>query len=111
MTDALPPAQPPAQPPVQPTAQSDAPAAPDFDVPPHLRALKVPVVVSVGEARLTVEELMALSPETVVPLTARIDDPVTIHVGERLYARGELVETDEAGGLGVRIVELVGDGS
>ncbi len=65
----------------------------------------VTVTVSIGHARLSVSEILELRPESVVPLTSRIDDPVDISIDNKLIARGELVETED-GSLGVKITEI-----
>jgi flagellar motor switch protein FliN/FliY len=67
----------------------------------------VEIVVSVGSARLTVHELMSLQKDQIVPLAAKIADPVDILVGERLVARGELVDlAGDESGIGVRITDI-----
>ena len=77
----------------------------------NILELPVRIVVSVGAAQLTVEDLLGLKQETVIDLEARIDDPVDIFVGERLIARGELVEaTDNENGIGVKLIEICGLG-
>ena len=68
----------------------------------------VNVVVSIGQKRLTVSEILDLRPDSVIALSARIEDPVSLTVDNRLIARGELIETDE-GGLGVKITEISED--
>ena len=65
----------------------------------------VTVTVSIGQKRLSVSEILDLRPDSVVALTSKIDDPVSLTVDDRLIAKGELVETEE-GGLGVRITEI-----
>ena len=69
-----------------------------FDVP-------VTLTVSIGQARLSVSDILELRPESVVPLTSRIDDPVELAIDNKIIARGELVETED-GSLGVKITEL-----
>jgi flagellar motor switch protein FliN/FliY len=69
----------------------------------------VEIRVSVGRARPSISELLALGQEDVLPLDRRIDDPVELFIGDRLVACGELVEAED-GGLGVRITDLA-DGS
>jgi flagellar motor switch protein FliN/FliY len=70
--------------------------------------LPVEIVVSVGSARLSVLELMNLKKDQIVSLDSRIADPVDILVGERLVARGELVDLDgDEGGVGVRLTDIV----
>ena len=61
---------------------------------------------------MTVQQLLELKKETVIDLEALIDDPVDIFVGERLIARGELVEaTENENGIGVKLVEICGLGN
>lgn len=86
-------------------ARDDSPAA------KHRRAIfsvPVDVVVSVGQARPVIGELLAMRRDMVVPLSSRVDDPVQIMVGDRIIARGELEEMgDDSGRLGVRLTEVV----
>jgi flagellar motor switch protein FliN/FliY len=75
------------------------------------RILDLPVEISVcvGEVHLTVRQLMDLAPEAILSLKAKVVDPVNLYVGERLVARGELVEDDgNPDGMAVRVVSLVG---
>ena len=69
--------------------------------------LDVPVRVDVvlGEMRMSMEELMALSPGEVLALEREIRDEVDIYVSDRLMARGRLVVAD--GELGVTLSEIV----
>lgn len=77
----------------------------------HRRAIfsvQVDVVVSVGQARPVIGELLAMRRDMVMPLSTRVDDPVQVMVGDRVIARGELEEMgDETGRLGVRLTEVV----
>ena len=77
----------------------------------HRRAIfsvPVDVVVSVGQARPVIGELLAMRRDMVLPLSSRVDDPVQIMVGDRVIARGELEEmSEESGRLGVRLTEVV----
>lgn len=71
-------------------------------------AVPVNVVVSVGQARPAIGELLAMRRDMVLPLSSRMDDPVEILVGERVIARGELEELDDdSGRLAVRLTEVV----
>lgn len=71
---------------------------------------RVPIVirVTVGHARPTVRDLLALAPDSVLALDKTIDDPVDLYVGDRLIARGQLEELDgdQAGQLAVRLTEV-----
>lgn len=65
----------------------------------------VKVDVVLGEARVPVEELMALSEGEIVELENSTTDLVDIYVSDRLMARGRLVVAD--GQLGVTLSEIV----
>ena len=65
----------------------------------------VRVDVVLGEARIPVEELMALSANEIVELENKTTDLVDIYVSDRLMARGRLVIAD--GQLGVTLSEIV----
>ncbi|MDZ7628410.1 MAG: FliM/FliN family flagellar motor switch protein [Parvularculaceae bacterium] len=71
-----------------------------------LLAMPVTVAVSVGKARATIEELLAIGPKSILTLESKIDDPVDLLVGDRVIARGRLVELGESGAFGVEIIEL-----
>ncbi len=68
----------------------------------------IEIIVSVGRARPSVRELLRVGRDTVLPLDRRVDDPVELYVGDRLIARGELVELEgeRAGQLAVRLTEV-----
>ncbi|HIG21682.1 MAG TPA: flagellar motor switch protein FliN [Henriciella marina] len=65
----------------------------------------VTLTVSVGQRRLSVQEVLDLTPDSVIALDSRIEDPVRLMVDDKLIARGELVETDN-GGIAVKITEI-----
>ncbi len=69
----------------------------------------VEVAVCVGRARPKVRDLLRLGPGGVLPLDRGVDDPVELYVGDRLIARGELVEAEDgqSGQLAVRLTEIV----
>ena len=78
-----------------------------------LDQVTVPVTVSVGSARMTVNDLLALRSDAVLRLDRRVEDPVEIFVGDRLIARGllESPEEPEEGFLSVRLVEILEQGT
>ena len=76
---------------------------------PKILSLPVRLTVSVGKANMTVREILALQPDAIIKLLSRIDDPVEIHVGDRLIGRGELVEAEPGGELGVKLIEICND--
>ena len=88
-------------------------AAPEEHSPPPrgrtapFLGVPIEVTISVGKARPTVSELVALRRDSVLPLDSSIDDPVEIYIGDKLIARGELQEIgDSTGRLGVRLTEV-----
>ena len=68
--------------------------------------LDVPVNVSmeVGRTRISIRELLQLSPGSVVKLQNSVGDPMDIFVNGRLVAKGEVVVLGEQ--FGIRIVEV-----
>ncbi|SNT03658.1 FliM/FliN family flagellar motor switch protein [Tropicimonas sediminicola] len=68
----------------------------------------VEIVVSVGRARPRISELLGLERHAVLTLDKRVEDPVELFVGDRLIARGQLIEQtgDKEGQLAVRLTEI-----
>ncbi len=75
-----------------------------------LHSVPIEITISVGRARPSVRELLALDENAVLPLDRRVEDPVELYVGDQLIALGELqeVEGGEAGQLAVRLTQVVG---
>lgn len=67
--------------------------------------LPVNVIVSIGQKKLSVADLLQLKPDTIIPLTAKIEDPIELVVEGRVIAHGELIEMDE-GAIGVRLTQI-----
>lgn len=69
--------------------------------------MDVPVRVDVvlGEVRMAMDDLLALSPGEVLALEREVTEEVEIYVSDRLMARGRLVVAD--GQLGVTLSEIV----
>jgi flagellar motor switch protein FliN len=66
-------------------------------------ALKVRV--ELGSTQMTVEEVLALGPGSVVELDRLAGEPVDIVINDRLIARGEVVVVEE--NFGVRVTEII----
>lgn len=81
--------------------QQDSGSSPFTGVP-------IEITVSVGKARPTIGELLALGPQSVLTLDAQVDDPVVLYVGEKIIARGVLEEKEggQTGQLAVRLTEV-----
>lgn len=74
-----------------------------------LHSVPIEIRVCVGKARPRLSEMLAMDPDSILPLDSRIEDKVSLWVGDKMIAEGELVELDgdRAGQLAVRIVDLV----
>jgi type III secretion system YscQ/HrcQ family protein len=70
-----------------------------------LAAAPVEVVAELGRVALRGDEVLGLTSGSVLPLGPRRRDLVTLRVGGRIWARGELVNIEEE--LGVRITEVL----
>lgn len=71
--------------------------------------VKVDLTVRIGSARLTMRDVMALTPGTVLQLNQGAAEPVGLYVNEKLIGRGEVVVVDE--NFGIKITQLVGEDS
>ncbi|MEJ6390145.1 FliM/FliN family flagellar motor C-terminal domain-containing protein [Gymnodinialimonas ulvae] len=77
-----------------------------------LHSVPIEIRVCVGKARPRLSDMLAMDPETVLPLDSRIEDKVGLWVGDKMIAEGELVELDgdREGQLAVRVTELMDRG-
>jgi flagellar motor switch protein FliN/FliY len=71
-----------------------------------LADVEMGVTAELGRTRMTVKELLALTPGSVVELDRMAGSPVDVLVNGTLVARGEVVVIDEE--FGVRISEIIG---
>jgi flagellar motor switch protein FliN len=73
-----------------------------------LNGLPIEIRVCVGHARPRLGDMLSMAPDAVLPLDSRVEDRVSLYVGERLIAVGELVELEgeDAGRLAVRVTAL-----
>lgn len=67
--------------------------------------IPVTVTVSIGQARMSVSEILELRSDSIIPLTSRIDDPLDLTINNKVIARGELIETAD-GVLALKITEI-----
>lgn len=68
--------------------------------------IEMEVTAELGRTRMTVRELLSLTPGTVVELDRIAGSPIDLFVNGTLIAHGEVVVIDEE--FGVRISEIVG---
>ena len=72
-----------------------------------LQGVVMDVTVELGRTRMSVRELLALAPGTVLELDRAAGSPADLLVNGRLIARGEVVVVDED--FGLRVTEIVDD--
>jgi flagellar motor switch protein FliN/FliY len=72
-----------------------------------LHGVVMDVTVEIGRTRMTVRDLLALAPGTVLELDRAAGSPADLLVNGRLVARGEVVVIDED--FGLRVTEIVDD--
>ena len=65
--------------------------------------IQVEITIRLGRTRLSVAELGRLQPDDVLPLDQDSLDGVEICIGDRVVARGELVDQGDDGRLAVRV--------
>ena len=70
-----------------------------------LHGVDMEVTVELGRTQMTVRDLLALSPGTVLELDRAAGSPADLLVNGRLIARGEVVVVDED--FGLRVTEIV----
>lgn len=69
--------------------------------------VKVDLTVRIGSTKLTMRDVMALTPGTVLQLTQQATEPVGLFVNDKLIGRGEIVVVEE--NFGIKITQLVGE--
>lgn len=72
-----------------------------------LKDVDVRLTVELGRTQLTLKEVLALGPESLVVLERMTDELLDIMVNGKAIARGEVVAHN--GRFGLRIVEMIGD--
>ena len=74
-------------------------------VPNYLQDLPVQVDVILGSLKMSVKELLALGPGSVLDVGKKASEPFDLYVNNILVARGEVVMVHDR--LGLRIVEVI----
>ena len=91
--------------PVAPPAATTAPTAePVARLSPFLHRIPVTLTLEAGSARITLQELADLGPDSVVPLDTMVGEPLTIKVNGSVIGKGEVVVHGDAYGL--KVLEL-----
>jgi flagellar motor switch protein FliN/FliY len=82
------------------------PAAPSARLPQMMRRIPVTLTLEVGSARISLQELMAIGPASVIPLDALAGEPLVIKVNGAAIGRAEVVVAGEQYGL--KVIDLDG---
>lgn len=69
--------------------------------------VKVDLTVRIGSTRLSMRDVLALTPGTVLQLSQGATEPVGLYVNDKLIGRGEVVVVEE--NFGIKITQLVGE--
>jgi len=86
-----------------PAPQADAPKP---RLPQMMRRIPVNLTLEVGSARISLQELMAIGPSSVIPLDAMAGEPLVIKVNGAAIGRAEVVVAGEQYGL--KVIDLDG---
>lgn len=82
-----------------------APAAPEpSQLSPFLHRIPITLTLEAGSARITLQELSALTPDSVVALDTQVGEPLKIKVNGTAIGKGEVVVSGD--NYGLKIVEL-----
>lgn len=76
----------------------------DIDI-EMLMDVPVSMTVEVGRKKMTIKELLSLTPGSVVTFDRSVTEPMDIMINGTLVARGEVVSAD--GQFGLRLVDVV----
>lgn len=71
---------------------------------PFLHRIPVTLTLEAGSARITLQQLAALSPDSVVPLDTVVGEPLTIKVNGTSIGKGQVVVSGDTYGL--KVLEL-----
>ncbi|WP_028101173.1 FliM/FliN family flagellar motor switch protein [Pseudoduganella violaceinigra] len=87
---------------------NDVPAAraPRRDLPAMMRKIPVTLTLEVGSARLSLQDLMQIGPDSVVELDMLAGEPLTIKVNGTAIGRAEVVVAGE--NYGLKVIDLDG---
>lgn len=65
----------------------------------------VPLRLEVGRSKITLDSALNLTNGSILELDSHVGEDLSVYMGEKLIAKGEVVVVDER--FGVRILELV----
>ncbi|WP_343730004.1 FliM/FliN family flagellar motor switch protein [Duganella sp.] len=86
---------------------TDLPAAtPRRDLPAMMRKIPVTLTLEVGSARISLQDLMNIGPDSVVELDVLAGEPLVIKVNGTAIGRAEVVVAGE--NYGLKVIDLDG---
>lgn len=88
------------------TESTHAAAAPRRDLPAMMRKIPVTLTLEVGSARISLQDLMAIGPDSVVELDVLAGEPLVIKVNGTAIGRAEVVVAGE--NYGLKVLDLDG---
>ena len=89
------------------TELTDLPvSAPRRDLPAMMRKIPVTLTLEVGSARISLQDLMAIGPDSVVELDVLAGEPLVIKVNGTAIGRAEVVVAGE--NYGLKVIDLDG---
>jgi flagellar motor switch protein FliN/FliY len=89
------------------TELTDVPAAaPRRDLPAMMRKIPVTLTLEVGSARISLQDLMEIGPDSVVELDVLAGEPLVIKVNGTAIGRAEVVVAGE--NYGLKVIDLDG---
>jgi len=80
--------------------------APRRDLPQMMRKIPVTLTLEVGSARISLQELMSIGPDSVVELDVLAGEPLVIKVNGTAIGRAEVVVAGE--NYGLKVIDLDG---
>ena len=78
-------------------------AASSLDI---LLDMDIPVTVAVGQTEISVEELLKLSPGSVIKLDKPISEPVDLYIKDTKFATGQVVVVEDK--FAIKIRDILG---
>lgn len=83
-----------------------APRRGQRDLPQMMRKIPVTLTLEVGSARISLQELMAIGPDSVIALDVLAGEPLIVKVNGAPIGRAEVVVTGE--NYGLKVIDLDG---
>lgn len=70
----------------------------------NILELAVPVIVTIGQRRMSIDDVLALGPGAILDLDKEADEPLELRINNKVLAKGQAVKLGE--NFGIRIEEV-----